>query len=255
MANSSCPPRPKPAEAASELLDAADARWLREPARPGTPAFACLNHPELLRFSRVVSYRKKDIIIREGMTTDFVCVLLNGTAIAYRTGEAGQRMLLTFFQAGKLYGFMSMFCSGVQTMTVEALEDCTNLEIDKAQLKRLLMAQPQLMWKFAEEMAEGVSNSSAIVEQRFLSAEHRIYHCLLNLSRQFGHKTAEGIELRVNLTQEDLASYAATTRVTAARIISALAGRGVLRVKPKPWLICEIEGITELLNHPRGRRS
>jgi CRP/FNR family cyclic AMP-dependent transcriptional regulator len=209
------------------------AEWLRE-------------YPEILQFSRVVTYQRKDIIIREGTPCDVACILLNGTAMSFKTSETGSQMLICFVPPGTLFGFMAMFGTGVQTITVEALEPCKNLEIDKVQLKRLLLTKPEMLWEFAEVVAGGVANYADIVETSFHSVEQRIYKCLINLSEQFGCKVANGIELTVNLTQENLATYAGTTRVTAARILSSLIEHGIVRVKPKPWLIYRIDRLLKL---------
>jgi len=225
----------KPAFAAALPTSVPGTKWLH------------MSHPEILQFSRVVSYEKKDLIIREGIFSDSVCVLLGGTAMAYRTAETGQQVLICLVQPGKLYGFMSMFGNGVQTMTVEALEPCKNLEIDKTRLKRLLMANPPLLWKFTEEISEGIATYAQVVETSCLTVEQRIYKSLLTLAEECGYKVASGIELRVDLTQEKLATCASTTRVTTARILSGLIEQGILRVKPKPWVICRIDRLVNLL--------
>lgn len=204
--------------------------------------------PQIRRFSRVVLYARRDLMIREGMTGEFVCMLLKGTAMSYRTAENGQQVMLRFLQAGQFFGFMTLFCGNLHTTTVEALEPCECLEIDKAEFRKLLRQEPALLWSFTEELAEGVRNSTQIVENSFLGAERRIHKCLLRLSEQFGMTVNDGIELRINITQEMLAKCAGTTRVTTARILGGLIEQGVLRVKPKPWVIRRIEGLIRPAN-------
>ena len=211
--------------------------------KPGFCQQALSQCPQIWRFSRVVRYAKRDLMIREGMTGDYVCMLLDGTAMSYRTAENGQQIMLRFLQAGQFFGFMTLFSNNFHTMTVEAVQPCETLEIDKAEFRKLLMREPGLLWSLTEELAEGVRNSTQIVENSFLGAERRIHKCLLRLCEQFGASVQHGIELRINITQEMLAKCAGTTRVTTARILADLVDRGVLRVKPKPWVVHRIEGL------------
>jgi len=204
---------------------------------------ALAQYPRIKSFSRVVHYARRDLMIREGMTGDFVCMLLEGTAMSYRTAENGRQVMLRFLQSGQFFGFMTLFSGNQHTTTVEALEPCECLEIDKAEFRKLLQHEPALLWSFTEELAEGVRNSTQIVENSFLGAERRIHKCLLRLCEQFGSTVSGGIELRINITQETLAKCAGTTRVTTARILGNLIEQGVLRVKPKPWVIRRIEGL------------
>jgi CRP-like cAMP-binding protein len=204
---------------------------------------ALLQFPEIRRFSRVVQYGKRDLIIREGMTGDAVCMLLSGTAMSYRTAENGQQVMLRFLQPNQFFGYMTLFRASAHTMTVETLEKCENLEIGKAAFRKLLLQEPALLWSLTEEMADGIRISTQIVENSFLGAERRIHKCLLRLCEQFGVNVETGIELRINITQDTLAKCAGTTRVTTARILGKLMDEGVLRVKPKPWVVCRIEGL------------
>ncbi len=230
-----------PQSVGSDLPVSAGARWLHE------------QHPEILKFSRVAAYKRKEIIIREAMPSSFVYIMLRGTAICYKTTENGMQMLIILIQPGQLFGFMNLFGRGVQTVTVETLEPCQCLEIDKVQLKHFLLSDPKILWKFTEELGFGVANYAQLVQTHSLTVEQRVYKSLIALGQQFGFKATDGIELRINLTQEMLATCARTTRATAARILSSLTQQGILRVKPKPWRICRLDRLAALLNS--GQRS
>lgn len=197
----------------------------------------------------MVTYKKREVIIREGVPANFVSILVKGTAMCYKTAEGGQQKMVLLIQPGQLYGFMTLFSPGENTFTVEALDPCKNLEIDKTRLKQLLLAKPAILWKLTEEIAGGIANYAHLVETQCLTVEERICKSLINLAKQFGHNTADGIELQINLTQEKLAICAGTTRVTAARILSGLIEQGIVRVKPKPWVICRIDSLVKSLTN------
>jgi CRP-like cAMP-binding protein len=217
---------------------------------PGGAEWLYAHHPEIFKFSKVLTYPKRGIIFREGIATDSVYVLLSGVAISYRTAAVGRQQLVCLLTPGRFYGFMTMFGAGVQTMTVEAVEPCRNLAIDKIQLKRLFMADHTLLWNFTEQISMGISNYAEIVETNFLTAEQRIYKALLILSEQFGHWVGQEVELRVHLTQELLATFAGTTRGTTARVLAGLIEQGIACVRPKPWRILRRDTLVQLTERP-----
>ncbi|MBC7341593.1 MAG: Crp/Fnr family transcriptional regulator [Clostridia bacterium] len=205
-----------------------------------------LNHPQIYQFAKIVKYRKKDIVFREGTIGNHIYILLSGVLMAYRTSENGQQRILQFFRPNDIYGNITLVEDYVHTMTVEVLEPAVNLEINKRYVKQLISQEPEILWYLYEDIAKKLCSTAQMIEDNYLTAEQRIVKSIINLCRQFGYSTKNGIELKVNLTQDELARYAGTTRVTAAKQLSSLVDRGIIRTMPKPWIIYRMD---ELMNY------
>ncbi len=212
-------------------------------------------HQSIYRFAKVVRYKKREIVCKEGTKGNAIYILLSGTAMACRTSENGQQRILHFFKPNDIYGHIMLFDEFVHTMTIEVLEPAVILEVNKANFKQLILREPEIMWYLYKDVAQKLFYTTQIIEDNFLPAEQRIIKGIVNLCQQFGHKTASGIELRINITQEILARYAGTTRVTAAKLIGCLTSRGILRTRPKPWVIHQFDTLTGYLpNYPQNFR-
>jgi CRP/FNR family transcriptional regulator, cyclic AMP receptor protein len=205
-------------------------------------------HPSIQGFARVVHYKRKEIICKEGTKGNHVYILLSGTAMACRTSENGQQRILHFFKTNDIYGHIMLHDDFVHTMTIEVLEPSVILEINKTHFRQLVLHEPELMWYLYKDVAKKLFYTTQVIEDNFLPAEKRIIKSVLNLCRQFGHKMSEGTELRINVTQDILARYAGTTRVTAAKLICSLADRGVLRTRPKPWIVHRVDALMSYLS-------
>jgi CRP/FNR family cyclic AMP-dependent transcriptional regulator len=205
-------------------------------------------HPSIQGFARIVHYKKKEIICKEGTKGNHVYVLLSGIAMACRTSENGQQRILHFFKTNDIYGHIMLHDDFLHTMTIEVLEPSIVLEVNKTQFRQLVLQEPELMWYLYKDVAKKLFYTTQVIEDNFLPAEKRIIKSILNLCKQFGQRTDSGIELRINATQDILARYAGTTRVTAAKLICGLTDQGVLRTRPKPWIVYRIDKLMSYLS-------
>lgn len=206
------------------------------------------------QFVKVKHYRKKEIIFKEGEPGNCVYVLLKGVVMTYRTALTGQQRMLQFFVPIDLYGNITLVEDFVHTMTAEAVEPCVNLEIDKEFVRRIMYEKPEILWYLYTDLAKKLRITTEIIEESYLTAEQRICKGLVRLNRQFGYKTERGIELRINLTQENLARFTGTTRVTVAKTIGHLVHRNILRTRPKPWIIYQMDELMRLTSGSAERR-
>jgi CRP/FNR family cyclic AMP-dependent transcriptional regulator len=205
-------------------------------------------HPSIQGFARIVHYKKKEIICKEGTKGNHVYVLLSGIAMACRTSENGQQRILHFFKTNDIYGHIMLHDDFLHTMTIEVLEPSIVLEVNKTQFRQLVLQEPELMWYLYKDVAKKLFYTTQVIEDNFLPAEKRIIKSVLNLCKQFGQRTDSGIELRINATQDILARYAGTTRVTAAKLICILTDQGVLRTRPKPWIVYRVDKLMSYLS-------
>ena len=204
-------------------------------------------HPSILGFARVVHHKKKEMICKEGTKGNHVYILLSGVAMACRTSENGQQRILHFFKTNDIYGHIMLYDDFLHTMTVEVLEPSVILEINKTSFRQLVLQEPELMWYLYKDVAKKLFYTTQVIEDNFLPAEKRIIKSVLNLCKQFGQRTSGGIELKINITQDILARYAGTTRVTAAKLIRSLTDQRILRTRPKPWIVYRVDKLMSYL--------
>jgi len=214
---------------------------------PSVPSFYefILSIPAVKNHAVVRHYKRGGLVFREGERGDSCYILLSGTIVAYRTSPTGQDRILQFFKPHDIYGNITLVNEAIHTMTVEAIGPITNMEIKIDYIRYLCRQNPFLLWYLYEDLAKKLRHVSQIVEDTFLTAEQRIIDGMINLSIQFGYKVPDGVEIRLDLTQEDLARYSGTTRVTVAKVVASLVERGMLRTRPKPWVILQMDELVK----------
>lgn len=74
-------------------------------------------------------------------------------------------------------------------------------------------------------------------------ARERVISCLLSLADAFGRPTRHGVEVTLPLTQGELGSLAAASRVTVNRVLSELHARGLVETAPQRLVFRDPEAL------------
>jgi serine/threonine-protein kinase len=91
-------------------------------------------------------------IVREGDPADAAYVLLSGRALVFRTVK-GQRRVLREITAGEVFGEMAILTGSARTASIEALEDCLLVVVDRDIFEREVDAMKPWMGAFARTLA------------------------------------------------------------------------------------------------------
>ena len=75
----------------------------------------------------------------------------------------------------------------------------------------------------------------------FHSNRDKLVHLLLELVEQYGKRTAEGIEITLKLSHQDLASIIGATRETVTVNLGELQADGLIKVGRKRVLVKDVE--------------
>jgi CRP/FNR family transcriptional regulator, dissimilatory nitrate respiration regulator len=90
------------------------------------------------------SYARGETIFEQGEPADgFFCVL-EGWAKLYRLREDGEEVVVAIFAPGETFAEVAMFLGGRYPASSEAVSSARILKIDAANLRRAVLAEPQL---------------------------------------------------------------------------------------------------------------
>ncbi len=200
----------------------------------------------ITKYAAVKTYQKKEIIFWEGEYDDSVHFLIKGVVRLYRTSSTGQQRTLMFAKKGDIYGNIPVVDNQVNTVSAEVFESSIDLSIPNQIVREYIKEKPEVLWYLSTDLVKKLRMTNQAVEDGYLDAERRIIRGLVMICNQFGIATERGIELGLRFTQEDLAKFTGTTRVTVANVISSLAQQGILSTKPKPWIINRFDRLEQL---------
>lgn len=210
------------------------------------PILSSLDRDELLKISELIlhrSYKKGEIILRDGDKLDSVVILNEGTAKAFKYATDGREQILYVFTEGDFFGEQNLLSDRTATYYVEALQDAKICMLSKSNFQQLLYQYPEIAVKIIKELGERMVHLENVLQSMGVrNVDTRIHSLLIEYAAKFGSRLPEGILIHLPLSREGMANYLGIARETLSRKFSQLENDGIIRsVNNKEILIINME--------------
>jgi CRP/FNR family cyclic AMP-dependent transcriptional regulator len=197
-----------------------------------TEVFGGLEERELREVAQVAvprSWRRGEVLFREGDTGDTCYVLRSGSVILTREHQDGRTIALAELRAGAMFGELAMFGGETRTATAEAIEDTGAVALLAPDVQRLIRRRPGIALELLAALAERVRRTNErLLQQSFQTVAGRVAGAVLS---QVVARQAEGApetDVLVRATQAEIANLAGTSRESASRFLATLEREGVV---------------------------
>ena len=84
----------------------------------------------------------------------------------------------------------------------------------------------------------------------FRSNRDRLIHLLLELAERYGKQGEAGVELKIKLSHQDLASVIGSTRETVTVLLGELQGEGLITLGRRRLAITNLEKLAQCVEQP-----
>jgi CRP/FNR family transcriptional regulator, cyclic AMP receptor protein len=198
------------------------------------PLFASLAPPaieEIVRAARRHHYERDEVVFYQGDPGDTFYVILNGQVKVSVSSSEGQEAILVMLDAGDSFGEFALLDEQPRSATIQASRPTEVLALRKDDFHRLIRHSPEIAIELLKVMTKRLRDTDQLVQDAaFLDVAERLAKKLLALVDQHGRRSARGIELDIQLTQQDLAAMIGATRESVNKQLGAFRDRGILAV-------------------------
>ncbi len=199
------------------------------------PIFSELSEDELNGLAEVAvprSYAPGEVVFREGDEGNSCYVVKSGSLKATKTHSDGRTIALTELRPGDMFGELALFSGERRSASIEAVEPTTAVALLGDDIRRLLMAQPDIAIKMLAGLADRVRGANErIATQSFLGVAGRVAGVLLGqIEARRAESEADGAVV-VTATQSDIAELAGSSRESASRFLATLERAGVVTLR------------------------
>lgn len=189
---------------------------------------------KLWQAGTVKEFPKGHVLIRAKEDVASVYVQLSGKSIIYNLTHTGKRKIIFVFGEGTLLNehvlnthAASLYCETIEksrifVLPIQKFLHC--MEQDFSLTKAVLEMQERRIWRLGHQLK---NTMGSIYLERKLAAK------LWKLSRDFGIKTAEGIEIDINMSITFLADMLGAPRETTSRLCNTLTDYGLMKIRKK----------------------
>jgi CRP-like cAMP-binding protein len=171
----------------------------------------------------------RQYFFRQGANADSVYVLLRGRVKLTQATPEGTRVVLRFIGPGELFAVMATFEGQVYPVSAQAVRWCRALCWNGPAIATLIESYPRIGLNAVRELTAQLQD----LRERYLElaterVERRVAHALINLVRQAGWQTEDGLLIDMPLSRQDLAEMTGTTLYTVSRILSGWQRDGLI---------------------------
>jgi CRP-like cAMP-binding protein len=159
----------------------------------------------------ISTYARDDVIFRQGSPADAVFYIRRGNIKVVVTSKQGREAVVAILKPGEFFGEGCLIGQPLRLATAKAVTKSEVMRLRKAEMIRVLEAEPAFSELFMVHLLTRKSRVEAdLVDQLFNSSEKRLARTLLLLT-SFGKEHApQAINPRIS--QETLAEIIGTTR-------------------------------------------
>jgi len=198
------------------------------------PLFASLAPEQLAHLARVARRRRYDrdeVIFYQGDPGDTFYVILSGQVKVSVSSPEGQEAILVMLDAGESFGELALLDDQPRSATIQANVPTEVIALRKDDFRRLIRQSPEIAIALLQVLTKRLRDTDQLVEDAaFLNVADRLAKKLLALAEAHGREMPHGIELTIQLTQQELAAMIGATRESVNKQLGAFRDRGILAI-------------------------
>ena len=187
-------------------------------------------------------YQRGDSVFVEGEEGDTLYIVLAGKIKIGRKAADGRENMLSVMGPSDMFGELSLFDPGPRTATATVVTDARLASLSHSSLRPWITDRPEIAEQLLRVLARRLRRTNdALADLIFTDVPGRVAKALLQLAERFGSQEEDGLHVRHDLTQEELAQLVGASRETVNKALADFASRGWLRVDSRAVTIVDAE--------------
>ncbi|SNT27250.1 cAMP-binding domain of CRP or a regulatory subunit of cAMP-dependent protein kinases [Ekhidna lutea] len=176
------------------------------------------NIQELEKERKVQTFKRKEIIYREGDYGNFVYKILKGKVKSYHINKDGKEFIHDLRKEGDFLGEQSVIQDTARTEFAEALDDTEMMLIPKDDFQELIFKNREVSGQFIKMLSNNLSQrEKELMEMAYNTVRKRTADSLMKL-----YETYQGDQknVTIDVSRADLAGMVGTATESVIRILS-----------------------------------
>jgi len=198
----------------------------------------------LLTVARRRRFDRGEVVFHRDDPADSLHLISSGHFAVRMVTPIGEAISSALLGPGENFGEMALVgMEPHRSATVEALEPAETFAVYKDDFARLRAEHPSVtIVLVAFLVGEVRSLNERLLEAFYVPAERRVLRRVVELCSAYGRPSESG-GVELPLTQEDLASFAGTSRATVNRVLRQEEERGTLELRRGRTVVHDTEAL------------
>ena len=189
---------------------------------------------------QIIPFKKGDVIYRAGSSPKSIYIIENGLLGLFHISENGKETFLRVFGKHQILGHRSLLASEPYHANALCLQDSQIYQISIEDFKRILEADPKIIYSISEKLAKDLKFSELrFSDMNDKSSYIRVVESIIYLKNKNPEQT---------WSRQEIAEFAVCTNETVTRTITKLEKMNLLRKDGRNFTILDQEGMLALSN-------
>jgi len=192
------------------------------------------------------SYRKKDVIYKEGAYPRGVYFLNKGKVKTYKISDTGKELITGLYKEGDFFGYLSVLEEGQYTDAAAAMEESEICLLPREEFHGLIYKNADVARKFLQLLSNNLQEKEEqLVKLAYNSVRKKVADALVTLYNRY--KQDEEV-FTMSISREDLANLAGIATESTIRTLSDLKDEKLIDIHASKITILNYKKLVDIKN-------
>ncbi len=216
----------------------------------GSPLFGQFRPDELNRlvsFLRVARYPARRVLFRKGDPGTNMMVVLEGRVQICTHSEEGREFVVNIINPGEVFGEIALLDGSDRTADAVTMDPCELMVLERRDFVPFLRDHPDACMRLLEVLCQKLRWTTGVLEAAlFLEGPSRLARVMVHLSSLYGQPVYGGIELRIRLSQQQLANMVGMSRESINKQLGQWRDDGIVAIDEGRITITDLDALQEI---------
>lgn len=216
----------------------------------GSPLFGQFRADELNRlvsFLRVARYPARRVLFRKGDPGTNMMVVLEGRVQICTHSEEGREFVVNIINPGEVFGEIALLDGSDRTADAVTMDPCELMVLERRDFVPFLRDHPDACMRLLEVLCQKLRWTTGVLEAAlFLEGPSRLARVMVHLSSLYGQSVDGGIELRIRLSQQQLANMVGMSRESINKQLGQWRDDGIVAIDEGRITITDLDALQEI---------
>lgn len=180
-------------------------------------------------------------------SAEVLFILKKGRVKVYQLTQDGRALTLHLFDAGAIFGEMSLLGQGMHGSFAQALTPCTLCLMSRDHVQRLLFGDARIAMRIAEALAGRLTSlENRLIDFAFRRMPERLARLLLQLAQPHRSFLSRAQRMEVRYTHEELADMIGATRETVTKLLNEMRAQNLIEMQRGRVTLIDLNGLQRI---------
>jgi CRP-like cAMP-binding protein len=201
---------------------------------------------DLKNESNTNTYKKKQIIYKDGSHPHYLYYIIKGKVKTYKTHEDGKDLVMDLYNDGDFFGYVALLEGASYKENAESMEATELALIPRKDFEMLINSNPATAQKFVSLLAKNLAEKEKqLLGVAYNTLRKKVAEALISLQKKYHINKKE--PYLIDISRDDLATIAGTATESLIRTLSDFKSEHLIDIKSGKVVITDDRKLENLI--------